>query len=81
MHSLGALGSLHSLMIQGRTCWNNLCVLLRHMNKILLIILAIFLPPAAVAAKSGISQQFWINLILTLLFFVPGMIHALIVVI
>lgn len=50
------------------------------MNKLLLVILAILLPPAAVAAKSGITSQFWLNLILTLFFFVPGMIHALIVV-
>lgn len=51
------------------------------MNKLLLVILAIILPPAAVAAKSGISQQFWINLILTLIFWIPGVIHALIVVV
>lgn len=48
--------------------------------KILEIILAIFLPPVAVAMKTGISGTFWLNLILTLLMFVPGMIHALIVV-
>ncbi len=50
------------------------------MNKLLLIILAILLPPAAVAVHSGISKQFWLNLILTLFFFIPGVIHALIVV-
>ncbi len=43
---------------------------------ILQIILAIFLPPVAVAMAKGIGSDFFINLILTLLFFVPGMIHA-----
>ncbi len=49
-------------------------------NKILLVILAIFLPPLAVGLKSGIGQSFFINLILTLLFWIPGVIHALIVI-
>jgi len=49
-------------------------------NKILLIVLAFLLPPAAVAAKSGLSQSFWINLVLTLIFWIPGVIHALLVV-
>ena len=44
---------------------------------IIRIILAIFLPPVAVFLKVGIGMQFWLNLLLTLLFFFPGMIHAL----
>ncbi len=40
------------------------------------IILAIFLPPVAVAMDKGLSGTFWINLILTLIFFIPGVIHA-----
>lgn len=48
---------------------------------ILLVILALLLPPLAVyLAKDGISTAFWINIILTLLFWLPGVIHALIVV-
>lgn len=43
---------------------------------ILQIILAIFLPPVAVAMGKGLSSDFWINLILTLIFFIPGVIHA-----
>ena len=43
---------------------------------ILQIIFAIFLPPVAVALKEGISTHFWINIILTLLGGLPGMIHA-----
>lgn len=48
---------------------------------IILVLLAIFLPPLAVyLAKDGISTAFWINIILTLLFWLSGVIHALIVV-
>lgn len=49
-------------------------------NKLLLVILAILLPPVAVALKDGLGKSFVINLILTLLMWLPGMIHALIVV-
>ena len=45
--------------------------------KLLLIILAIFIPPLAAALQVGISTHFWINLILTILGGIPGMIHAL----
>lgn len=44
---------------------------------ILKIILAIILPPVAAYLQVGISTHFWINIILTLLCGVPGMIHAL----
>lgn len=50
-------------------------------NTLLLVILAILLPPLAVYLHEGvINSRFWISLILTLLFFVPGVIYALIVV-
>ena len=41
------------------------------------IIIAIFIPPLGVFLQEGLGKQFWINLILTLLFFIPGVIHAL----
>ncbi len=47
------------------------------MNKIVLIILAIFLPPVAVFLKKGIGKDLLINIILTILFVLPGIIHAL----
>ncbi len=47
------------------------------MDRLILIVLAIFLPPVAVFMKKGIMPTFWINLILTLLLFFPGMVHAL----
>ena len=50
-------------------------------NTLLLVILAILLPPLAVYLHEGvINNKFWISLILTLLFWIPGVIYALIVV-
>lgn len=46
-------------------------------NDVLFVICAIFLPPLAVLLKVGFTTQFWINVILTMLGFVPGQIHAL----
>jgi uncharacterized membrane protein YqaE (UPF0057 family) len=45
--------------------------------KVLRIILAIILPPVAAFMQVGITNHFWINIVLTLLGFVPGLIHAL----
>ncbi len=47
------------------------------MINVLRIVLAIFLPPVAAFLTVGIGLHFWLNLILTLLFFFPGVIHAL----
>ena len=50
-------------------------------NTLLLVILAILLPPLAVYLHEGvINSRFWISLILTLLFWIPGVIYALIIV-
>jgi len=50
-------------------------------NTILLAILAILLPPLAVYLHEGeFNTKFWLDLLLTLLFFLPGVIYALIVV-
>ncbi|CAA6679048.1 MULTISPECIES: YqaE/Pmp3 family membrane protein [unclassified Lentimonas] len=49
-------------------------------NKILLIILSILLPPLAVYLKSGAGKSLVINIILCIFFWVPAIIHALIVV-
>jgi uncharacterized membrane protein YqaE (UPF0057 family) len=51
-----------------------------RVDDIILLILAIFIPPLAVYLKRGIGKDFWIDLILTLFFFVPGMLYALYVV-
>lgn len=45
--------------------------------KIVKIILAIILPPVAAFMQVGLTTHFWINIVLSLLFVVPGIIHAL----
>lgn len=45
--------------------------------EILKIILAIILPPVAAFMQVGATKHLWINIILTILGGVPGMIHAL----
>ena len=44
---------------------------------ILVLILSVLLPPVGVLLKHGLDKDFWINLILTIIFFIPGVIHAL----
>ncbi len=50
-------------------------------DDVVLILLAIFLPPLAVYLHQGeLNTKFWISLILTLLGWIPGIIYALLVV-
>jgi uncharacterized membrane protein YqaE (UPF0057 family) len=49
-------------------------------NKIVLIILAILLAPLAVFLKKGAGKDLIINIILCFLFYIPAVIHALILV-
>ena len=44
---------------------------------ILKVILAIILPPVAAFLQVGLGMHFWLNILLTLLGYVPGLIHAL----
>lgn len=46
---------------------------------ILTILLNIFLPPLAVFLKHGLGTTFLISLILTIIGWIPGVIHAFIV--
>lgn len=41
------------------------------------IILAIILPPLGVFLQVGIGMHFWINILLTILGYIPGIIHAI----
>jgi len=43
---------------------------------IIRILAAIFLPPLGVFLQVGIGKDFWINVLLTLLGYFPGIIHA-----
>ncbi|WP_348760198.1 YqaE/Pmp3 family membrane protein [uncultured Salinisphaera sp.] len=43
---------------------------------IIRIILSILLPPVGVFLQVGLGLQFWINIVLTILGYIPGIIHA-----
>ncbi len=44
------------------------------------VLLAIVLPPLGVFLTVGLKLHFWLNVLLTILGFVPGIIHALYVI-
>jgi uncharacterized membrane protein YqaE (UPF0057 family) len=41
------------------------------------VILSVFLPPVAAFMQVGLTTHFWINIALTLLGGIPGVLHAL----
>ena len=43
---------------------------------LLMIVLTILLPPLPVALKEGVGFQFLLNVLLTLIGWLPGVIHA-----
>ena len=47
------------------------------MNKFLLVLIAVLLPPLAVFLQSGAGKDLVINIVLCLFFYVPGILHAL----
>ncbi|THB78684.1 MAG: YqaE/Pmp3 family membrane protein [Desulfobulbaceae bacterium] len=46
------------------------------MNKLLLIILAILLPPLAVFIKKGAGKDLVINILLCIIIWIPAIIHG-----
>lgn len=40
------------------------------------IIITILLPPLGIFLQVGIGKHFWINILLTLLGYIPGIVHA-----
>ncbi|WP_013628099.1 YqaE/Pmp3 family membrane protein [Rubinisphaera brasiliensis] len=40
------------------------------------ILFSVLLPPVGVLMEVGLSGQFWLNILLTLLGYFPGVIHA-----
>ena len=40
------------------------------------IIIAVILPPLGVFLEVGLGKHFWINILLTLLGYIPGIVHA-----
>ena len=49
-------------------------------SDIIKIIFAILLPPLGVFFEVGLKGHFWLNILLTLLGYIPGIIHALYVI-
>jgi uncharacterized membrane protein YqaE (UPF0057 family) len=45
------------------------------------IILSIILPPLGVFLQVGFGKHFWLNILLTILGYIPGIIHAIWVII
>lgn len=48
-----------------------------HCSDIIKIIFAIFIPPIGVLLEKGIGSDLCINILLTILGYIPGIIHAL----
>lgn len=44
---------------------------------LLRVVLSVLLPPVGVFLQEGIGTQFWINILLTLLGYIPGLVHAI----
>ena len=44
---------------------------------IIRIILSVLIPPLGVFLQVGIGTDFWINILLTLLGYIPGLVHAI----
>lgn len=43
---------------------------------ILRILISLLIPPLGVFLKVGIGGAFWLNILLTLLGYIPGVVHA-----
>jgi uncharacterized membrane protein YqaE (UPF0057 family) len=41
------------------------------------ILLAVLLPPLGVFLQVGLGLHFWLNIVLTLLGYLPGLVHAI----
>lgn len=60
--------------------FNKVSVNSRQVDDVVLIILGIFIPPLAVYLyEDAITANFWVDLILTFLFWIPGIIFAMLV--
>lgn len=43
---------------------------------LLRIVVSLLLPPLGVFLKVGIGPHFWVNIVLTILGYIPGIVHA-----
>lgn len=51
------------------------------MMDVIRIIFSILIPPLGVFLQVGIGLQFWINILLTILGYIPGVIHAIYIIV
>ena len=47
-----------------------------HDKDLIRIILSVILPPLGVFLQVGLGKHFWLNILLTLLGYIPGIVHA-----
>lgn len=47
------------------------------MSDFIRVLLSILLPPVGVFLQVGLGMQFWLNIVLTLLGYIPGLVHAI----
>ncbi|PSQ95549.1 MAG: YqaE/Pmp3 family membrane protein [Bacteroidetes bacterium SW_9_63_38] len=40
------------------------------------VVLAVLLPPLGIFLQEGLGTHFWINVLLTLFGYIPGLVHA-----
>lgn len=50
------------------------------LSDLIKILLAVILPPLGVFVEVGFSKHFWLNILLTIFGFIPGIIHAVYVI-
>ena len=41
------------------------------------VVLSLIIPPVGVFLKVGFGFQFWLNILLTLIGYIPGLVHAI----
>lgn len=47
------------------------------MSDVIRVVIAIVIPPLGVFLQVGLGKDFWINILLTLLGYIPGLVHAI----
>jgi len=47
------------------------------MADLIRVILSIIVPPVGVFFKVGFGMHFWLNIVLTILGYIPGLVHAI----
>lgn len=45
-------------------------------SDLLKILIAVLLPPLGVFLEVGLTKHFWLNILLTILGYIPGIVHA-----